>query len=188
MGDLALLLIAGYLLGSINVAILLFRWQGKGDPRSRHSGNPGVSNVYRQAGPLWAGAVLLAEGVKSAALGWLALKFLAYPQMPWVALSLLVGNRWPCLHQFRGGKGVANFLGFNLPINFPVVILLGLAGYLAVLAWRRTAFLASFALVLALFWGLALKVGLHLSGLCGLALCALLITASHGANIRSLIP
>lgn len=182
-----LLLPAAYFAGSVNFAILLFRWQGLEDPRGRHSGNPGVSNVYRQGGLFWAGAVLLAELSKSAALGWITLKLLPPQGLPWVALSLLIGNRWPCFHQFRGGKGIANFLGFCLPLISPLLLMAGFGAYLVVLKWKRTAFLASFALLGFLLGGLALKVGPDPAGLTGMLLCTALIIASHRSNIKTLL-
>jgi glycerol-3-phosphate acyltransferase PlsY len=180
-----IVLLTGYLLGSVNVAILLVRWLDMADPRTQYSGNPGVSNVYRQSGPLWAGLVLLAEVAKSSLLGWVALKALATQWIPWAGLALLMGNRWPCFHQFRGGKGVANFLGFCLPLISTTILATGLGAYLVVLKWRRTPFIASFALLGFLCFGMALKLGSSSQGLTGIVLCAILVLSSHYRNIRA---
>ncbi|PID73080.1 MAG: hypothetical protein CSB33_05645 [Desulfobacterales bacterium] len=105
------LLIAAYLIGSVNVPIVLFRVLGREDPRGRFSGNPGMANVYRQAGWKWALMVLLLEMGKAILVTAAAMAWLRLERVPWIGLGLIIGNLYPCFHRFQGGKGVANYLG-----------------------------------------------------------------------------
>ena len=100
-----------YLAGSVNFSILVFKITQKGDPRDSFSGNPGMTNVFRQSGFLMAAVVLLLDMGRSMAVAILAAGLLSYSWVPWIGFGLIVGNRYPCFHGFRGGKGVANYLG-----------------------------------------------------------------------------
>ena len=113
---LGLLFLTAYVAGSVNVAILVFRLTGREDPRRHGSGNPGATNVYRQAGLGWAAAVLALDMGRAMAVALLAVALLPASAVSWVGLGLILGNRFPCFHRFRGGKGVANYLGFTLVI------------------------------------------------------------------------
>jgi len=108
----ALLLLASYLLGSLNFAIAVLRIGKFPDPRTQHSGNPGTSNVARIAGRPVAALVLALDLARSVAVYQVAHRFAAAEAVPWAGLALLLGNRFPLFHRFRGGKGVATYLGF----------------------------------------------------------------------------
>lgn len=142
-------LVLAYLAGSVNFAILLFKLLGRQDPRTGHSGNPGVTNVFRLAGWPMALLVLLLDVGRAAAVALGALHFWSHPLVPWAALGLILGNHFPCFHGFRGGKGVANYLGFYAVI-FPWGTLLAVTAYLAVFALARVPFIGSFAMVAVL--------------------------------------
>ena len=64
----------------------------------------------------WAAVVLLLDVGRAVGLAALALALLPFALVPWVGLALVAGNRFPCFHGFRGGKGVASYLGFTIPI------------------------------------------------------------------------
>ena len=146
MLQLFILVPVAYLAGSINFPIILFRLTGRSDPRASFSGNPGTTNVYRQAGPAWAVLILLLDFGRAIGTAWMAGTLLSGALVPWVGLALILGNRYPCFHGFKGGKGVANFLGF-------FAMLAGLSTVFALLAWVigfgliRKPFIASFFLV-----------------------------------------
>lgn len=146
MGYHILSLVAAYLAGSVNFAILLFRVLGKADPRTLFSQNPGATNVYRQAG--WAAAllVLVLDMGRAAAVAWLGQYLFSLAWAPWLGLALILGNHYPCFHGFRGGKGVANFLGFCAPL-IPLGTVLAIGIYALVFGLRRIPFVASFAMV-----------------------------------------
>jgi glycerol-3-phosphate acyltransferase PlsY len=174
---------AAYVAGSVNFSILVFRFTGREDPRRHGSGNPGATNVYRQAGMGWAVAVLLLDVGRAVSVGLVATSLLSFWQVPWVGLGLILGNRFPCFHGFEGGKGVANYLGFTL------VIAPGWAG-VGVLAWGaahlvwRTPFLSSFAMVVVLATGTTIASGANWWAGVGAVVTALFIVACHHRNIR----
>jgi len=149
-----LILILAYLGGSVNFSILLFRLMGKEDPRGQFSKNPGVVNVNRQTGPLWAAVILLLDLLRAAFIAWLALRHLPWPYLPWCALSLLFGNRYPVFHGFHGGKGVANLLGFTL-YAAPWAAALAAVVWTIIYGITGQPFLGSFGMILTLSAGLA---------------------------------
>src|SRR5687767_3331028 len=108
--DIALAVLAAYLLGSISFAIVVSRAMRLPDPRSYGSKNPGATNVLRTGSR--AAAVLTLAG--DAAKGWLAvwLAQLYVPQAaPYAALAVFLGHLFPIYHRFQGGKGVATAAG-----------------------------------------------------------------------------
>ena len=180
---LILIVAVAYVAGSVNFSILVFRFTHREDPRHHGSGNPGAANVYRQAGIGWAVAVLLLDMGRAVAVALVAEGLLPFWQVPWVGLGLILGNRYPCFHGFKGGKGVANYLGFTLVLA-PVWAGFGaLAWGAAHLAWR-TPFLSSFAMVFFLAVGTAVTVDGHPGGTVGVVATALFIVACHHRNIR----
>lgn len=180
---LALLFVTAYVAGSVNVAILVFHITGRPDPRLHGSGNPGATNVYRQAGPGWAAAVLLLDMGRAIAVAALAGWLLPLPLVPWAGLGLIIGNRFPCFHRFRGGKGVANYLGFTVLLA-PLWAVAGVMAWGAVFALWRTPFLASFALVFCLSAGTAAIPGVKGAGVAGALVTVIFIVACHHRNIR----
>lgn len=172
-----------YLAGSLNFAVVVLRLCGKGDPRRSHSGNPGTSNVYRVAGPVYAALVLSLELARAGGAALLSAHLLPAEALPWAALALLAGNRWPLFHRFRGGKGVANLLGFTLPLH-PTAAVAGMVAWVAVYGLVRRAYAGSLAMILLLCGGLYRAAGgTALAGL-GAALTAALLLWAHRGNLR----
>jgi len=180
------LCLLSYIAGSLNFAILVFRARGLGDPREAFSGNPGVTNVYRQAGVSWACLVLTLDITRAMAVAFAALYYLDTDQGPLIALFLVAGNRFPCFHGFRGGKGVANYLGFNI-IFSPMFAALSAAVWVAVHGISRKPFIASLFMVLTLAAGMLACCGLTLSSVLGTAGTVALIVHGHLANLKSLM-
>ena len=184
--EIPLLAIAAYLAGSVNFSIILFKILGKEDPRNKFSGNPGATNVYRQAGRLWAIVVLLLDMGRAIAVAIAAIAFLAPQYVPLTGLALILGNRFPCFHGFEGGKGVANYLGFTAAIT-PA------AAGIAALAWglvyviARKPFLSSFAMVFVLAAGTMHVYRFEPLAVTGIAATALLIYVSHKQNVMEWI-
>jgi glycerol-3-phosphate acyltransferase PlsY len=178
----ALLVAVAYVAGSVNFAILVFRALGREDPRLHYSQNPGATNVYRQAGPLWALVVLLLDVGRAFVIGWAAFNWLNSGWVPWVGLALILGNRYPCFHGFKGGKGVANYLGFTLAISPLIGLFSGLA-WLAVFLAFRVPFYASFSMVAVLAVGNLVCLGARLATVAGVVATIGLIVYSHRRNI-----
>ena len=93
---------AAYITGSINFSIILFKVLGKEDPRNKFSGNAGATNVYRQAGIFWALTVLLLDIGRAMFIAYACLKLLNSDYVTWPGLALILGNRYPCFHNFKG--------------------------------------------------------------------------------------
>src|ERR1700734_1825937 len=104
-------LVLGYLLGSIPFGLLLTRFAGAGDLRAIGSGNIGATNVLRTGRKDLAAATLVLDALKGAA----AVLIVAYsqPGLPplFAAAGAFFGHLFPVWLKFKGGKGVATFLG-----------------------------------------------------------------------------
>jgi len=183
---LLLLLIIAYLAGSVNFSILVLKFTKQGDPRDSHSGNPGMTNVYRQSGFLVAAVVLLLDMGRSLAVAMLAAVMLPYSWVPWIGFGLIVGNRYPCFHGFRGGKGVANYLGFTLYIA-PYAVLWSALAWLLCFACFRIPFIGSFAMVLILAGASIYHCGYQFWCSTGVILTVMFIIYGHKQNIRDLV-
>jgi acyl phosphate:glycerol-3-phosphate acyltransferase len=180
------LLLLSYLIGSINFAILLLHLLGKEDPRTQFSGNAGTTNVYRQAGRGWAAVILLLDAGRAVALAALALHLLPFAQVPWIGFSLVVGNRFPCFHGFRGGKGVAGYLGFTILIS-PWAAALSCLVWVIVHRIVRIPFIASFFMILTLGVGVIAVSGGEVAPIAGTVATVLLIVFNHRKNIVTLL-
>ena len=179
------LLLLSYLLGSINFAIIVLMLLGKEDPRTTFSGNAGTTNVYRQAGRGWAAVVLLLDAGRAVGLAVLALALLPFALVPWIGLALVVGNRFPCFHQFRGGKGVASYLGFTILIA-PWGAILSCLVWVVVHRIVRIPFIASLFMILLLGGATVAVSGDQVPPIAGTALTVLLILYNHKRNIVTL--
>jgi glycerol-3-phosphate acyltransferase PlsY len=171
-----------YLLGSINFAIITLRLLGKEDPRTKFSGNAGTTNVYRQAGRGWAAVVLSLDAGRAVGLAALALALLPLALVPWIGLALVAGNRFTCFHQFRGGKGVAGYLGFTILIA-PWWTALSCLVWVVVHRIVAIPFIASFFMVLILGGATVAVIGGQIIPLAGTAVSVLLILYNHKGNI-----
>jgi glycerol-3-phosphate acyltransferase PlsY len=183
---LLLVMLAAYFAGSVNFSILLFRLLGKEDPRSRFSGNPGTTNVYRQAGWPTAILVLLLDVSRAAAVALLSGYFLAPALLPWAGWGLILGNHFPCFHGFRGGKGVANFIGFYA-VLLPLGTLVGLGAYVIIFALSRIPFLGSFGLLAVITIFGILQWWPHPAATAGLLVTVASIVWYHHENIARLL-
>ena len=171
-----------YLAGSINFSIILFRLRGKGDPRQKYSKNPGATNVYRQAGKWWALFVLLLDMGRAAVVALAALHFLTPGPITFSGFGLLLGNRYPCFHGFRGGKGVANYLGFSAVIA-PMWAGAAILAWIVVFGIARQPFLSSFFMVTLLAIGTVLFFDFEMLPVLGTTLSLVLIFINHKQNV-----
>lgn len=179
---LILLILLGYLAGSVNFAIILLRLLGREDPRTRFSGNAGTMNVRRQAGKGWASVVLLLDVGRAAALAALALYLLPAALVPWVGTALVLGNRFPCFHRFRGGKGVASFLGFTIPLA-PWGVVLSCLVWVILYRIVPIPFIASFGMILILGGATVIANDPQAALIVGTAATMLLIFFNHRKNV-----
>ena len=110
----------GYLLGSIPFGLVLTRLAGKGDIRRIGSGNIGATNVLRTGSKLLAALTLVLDCLKATVAILLAREFFGDPLSDfaerYAAAGVMIGHLYPAWLKFRGGKGVATFLGVLIPI------------------------------------------------------------------------
>jgi glycerol-3-phosphate acyltransferase PlsY len=177
-----LIYLFAYLAGSVNFAIIFFKLTGRGDPRQSFSCNAGTTNVYRQAGILWAAVVFLLDIGRAVVVAFMAIYFLEKPLIPWAGFFLVLGNSFPCFHGFRGGKGVANYLGFTVLVA-PWAAAMAATIWLVVYGIVRITFIASFFMVFILSCGQALALHWQLSPVTGALATFLLILFNHKKNI-----
>jgi len=181
---LAVLLAGAYLAGSVNFSILLFKILGREDPRRQCSGNAGVTNVYRQAGLLWAAVVLILDVGRALGVCWAALHMLPVSTVPWIGFSFIIGNRYPCFHQFRGGKGVAGYLGFTALIS-PISAGISALVWVLVYGIVRIPFIASFFMIAVLALGTIIACGFRTEAVEGTVATVLFISANHRQNVAA---
>jgi glycerol-3-phosphate acyltransferase PlsY len=182
MKSLILSIILAYLAGSINFSILLFKILGKEDPRKEFSGNAGVVNVYRQAGLQMAALVWILDMGRSIGVALVCIYLLSAALAPIGGLALILGNRFPCFHQFRGGKGVANYLGFTTIIA-PVAAGISALAWLAAFALFRIPFIGSFVMVFILGLGTLLACNFDPLSTAAVLATVALIYYGHRRNI-----
>ncbi len=177
-----LCLIAGYLLGSIPFGLLLTRLAGTEDLRSIGSGNIGATNVLRTGRKDLAAATLVLDALKGTAAVLLAAQF---GPLAWMAAGFgaFIGHLFPVWLKFKGGKGVATFLGVLLGIWWPAFLA-------AIAIWLGIAFTSRYSSLSALVASAATPIVLALSHLPGDAamfvVMALLVWWKHAPNIARL--
>ena len=111
-------LIASYLIGSISSAIILCKIAGLPDPRTQGSKNPGATNVLRFGGKKIAVFVLIFDGLKGAIPVITANYFgLSLFELTFILLFAFLGHVFPLFYGFKGGKGVATYLGGLIGLN-----------------------------------------------------------------------
>jgi len=177
-------LVIGYVLGSIPFG-LLFAWaSGAGDVRKIGSGNIGATNVLRTGRRWAAAATLICDAGKGAAAVLLATSFHGAPAGVFAGLGAFLGHVFPVWLRFRGGKGVATFLGVTLALAWPVG-LFAIATWLAVAALSRISSLS--ALVAAALTPIYMMLyGAPIPATLTLVL-AVFIFGLHRENIRRLM-
>ena len=151
------LVLVSYLLGSVSAAVVVCKLLGKNDPRESGSGNPGATNVLRLHGKGTAIATLLGDigkGVVPVLVArWLELGPLVVGAC---ACAAFLGHLFPVFFGFRGGKGVATFVGVLLAISLQLGLCF-IGGWLLVAAITRYSSLAALTATAAMpLVGLAL--------------------------------
>jgi len=176
-------LLGGYLLGAIPFGLLLTRIAGLGDIRKIGSGNIGATNVLRTGNKGLAALTLLLDGAKGAAAVLIAQNY-GSDVTVCAAAGAFFGHLFPVWLRFRGGKGVATFLGIALALS-PLAGVLAIVTWLAMAALFRIsslAALAATALSPVFFWFSGQGQLMQLS-----LLLAVAVWLKHHDNIRRLL-
>jgi glycerol-3-phosphate acyltransferase PlsY len=174
----------GYLAGSIPFGLIITRLAGMEDIRGIGSGNIGATNVLRTGRKELAAATLACDALKGT-LAVLATRYVGGPELALVAgFGAFIGHLFPVWLGFRGGKGVATFIGLLLAFAWPLVL-----GYGAV--WLAVAYLTRYSSLAALAACTATPLLLWLFGYPEpaelFALLAIIVWISHRTNIARLI-
>ncbi len=177
-------LLLGYLLGTIPFG-LFFAWiSGAGDVRKIGSGNIGATNVLRTGKKWAAAATLLCDGAKGAAAVLLARMLLPPGAEIFAAVAVVLGHMFPLWLRFKGGKGVATYLGVCLALYWPVGLMFAATWIIAAFLWRISSLSALIAIALSSAYFLLFHQDIY----AGLALAlSLLIYWMHRENIRRLL-
>ncbi len=176
-------LLFGYLLGSIPFGLIFTRMAGLGDVRKIGSGNIGATNVLRTGHKGLAAATLLGDALKGTAAVLIAAQW--GPQFAMLAaLGAFLGHLFPVWLGFKGGKGVATFIGVLIGLK-------PLAALIFCLIWLGVAFASKYSSLSALVASAATPIILWLLGEPGMAGIAVVLVAllwwKHGQNISRLL-
>ena len=181
----------GYALGSIPFGLLLTKYAGLGDVRKIGSGNIGATNVLRTGNKGLAAATLACDLLKGTAAGLIESRFVSHEWPVTTGLGsvlagvgAVIGHMYPVWLKFKGGKGVATFLG----------VLLGIAWQAAIgaaLVWLAVAFASRYSSLAALVATAVSPVILYFLGYPPVAALFLLIATlvgwKHSENISRLL-
>jgi len=183
-GSSAAALAFGYLCGSIPFGLILTRLAGTPDIRSIGSGNIGATNVLRTGRKGLAAATLLADALKGTLSVLIVGHFGGRELALLAAAGAFLGHLFPVWLGFKGGKGVAIYIGLLAPLAWPVAL-----AFCAI--WLALAVLTRYSSLAALVASAAAPVLLWLLGMTNeaalFALLTLLIWIMHRANIARLL-
>ncbi|CAN7292810.1 glycerol-3-phosphate 1-O-acyltransferase PlsY [Agrobacterium genomosp. 3 str. CIP 111-78] len=181
---LALAALIGYLFGSIPFGLILTRMAGLGDVRKIGSGNIGATNVLRTGNKKLAAATLLLDALKGTAAVLVANALWGYEASLVAGFFAFLGHLFPVWLGFKGGKGVAVYIG----------VLLGAAPLMMLafaLIWLATAFITRYSSLSALLAMLIIPVALWVLGPEKTALLVTLLSViswwKHRENIARLL-
>jgi acyl phosphate:glycerol-3-phosphate acyltransferase len=180
---LAAAVVAGYLLGSIPFGFILTRLAGKGDIRQIGSGNIGATNVLRTGSKPLALATLILDGAKGA-VAFLLLKHLGAGVGIIAGACAFLGHLFPVWLGFKGGKGVATFLGLMVAVAWPVGLLACLTWIAVAAIFRYSSLAALAAAALTPAYGYLYHDIWHVELA---SFCAILIFIRHRENIQRLL-
>lgn len=178
--------LGGYLIGSLNFAIILTKYFLHADVRERGSGNAGTANVARVFGPWMGAATLVGDVGKTILAMYLGTALLSINGMCAAAAVCMIGHCFPVFFGFRGGKGVAVAAGIALMLDWRLfLILLAVYALVSILIKKASvsSLIAAGALPFAmLIWGEFAAVEILLA-----AFSALVIWLMHRGNIKRLL-
>jgi acyl phosphate:glycerol-3-phosphate acyltransferase len=180
---LALAFAWGYLLGSIPFGVLLTRATGGPDLRTIGSGNIGATNVLRTGRKGLAAATLLCDMFKGTVAVIMAMHFGLDTALA-AALGAFLGHLFPVWLKFKGGKGVATYIGLLIGLHWPAALIF-------CLIWLGVAAVSRYSSLAALIASALTPLSLWLLGKPEIAVLFLLLTVMlwvmHRANIARLL-
>jgi acyl phosphate:glycerol-3-phosphate acyltransferase len=181
---IALALLFGYLLGSIPFGLVLTRAAGGPDVRTIGSGNIGATNVLRTGRKGIAAATLVCDALKGTLVVLLAAHFAGHEAALAAGLGAFLGHLFPVWLKFKGGKGVATYIGLLIGFYWPGALI-----FCAI--WLVAAAVGRYSSLSALVASALTPLALYLLGQPTVAALFLLLTVllwiMHRANIARLL-
>jgi glycerol-3-phosphate acyltransferase PlsY len=182
-------LVLGYLLGSIPFGLVLTRAAGLGDVRDIGSGNIGATNVLRTGNKGIAALTLLLDLLKGTAAVLIghaigALGGVAILASLVAGFAAFIGHTYPVWLGFKGGKGVATYIGVLLGLNWPGALAFCSVWLLVAILSRYSSLSAIVAAIVTPIW--LLTVGDYATAILA-ALLSVLLIYKHRANIHRLV-
>ena len=179
-----LVILFAYLIGSIPFGIIISKIMGLGNLRNIGSGNIGATNVLRTGNKLAAILTLIFDLLKGAIAVIITYYIFNDTTAQIAALSSFLGHCFPIWLKFKGGKGVATFIGISLALYWP-------AGILICLTWVLTAFLSRISSLSALISSLSSILWVWILGVPSavfvMTVLTILIWFRHIENIKRII-
>lgn len=176
-------LVFGYFLGSIPFGLILTRLAGLGDVRSIGSGNIGATNVLRTGNKKLAAATLIFDMLKGTVAVLVASRYGPDAAIG-AGFGAFIGHLFPVWIGFKGGKGVATYLGVLIGLAWP-----GALVFAAV--WIVTALLTRYSSLAALIASIVVPIALYSRGYPAIAVLYAIMTVivifKHKANITRLL-
>tara|TARA_B110000003_G_scaffold118328_2_gene120787 strand:- start:9448 stop:10053 length:606 start_codon:yes stop_codon:yes gene_type:complete len=173
-----------YLIGSIPFGIIISKIMGLGNLRDIGSGNIGATNVLRTGNKLAAILTLIFDLLKGAIAVIITYYIFNDTTAQIAALSSFLGHCFPIWLKFKGGKGVATFIGISLALYWP-------AGILICLTWVLTAYLSRISSLSALISSLSSILWVWILGVPSavfvMTVLTILIWYRHIENIKRII-
>lgn len=180
---LGLAAFGGYLLGAVPFGIVMARLFGLGDLRAIGSGNIGATNVLRTGNKLAAALTLILDSGKAAFAALIAHALWGADAAQLAGFAAFLGHCYPVYLGFRGGKGVATFLGTLLAVAWPVGLAACATWLIAAMIGRISSLSALCAAALSPLWAIVLGAP-DTAALC--AALAVLVFWRHRENIARL--
>ena len=182
--NIFLVILFAYLIGSIPFGIIISKIMGLGNLRNIGSGNIGATNVLRTGNKLAAILTLIFDLLKGAIAVIITYYLFNDTTAQIAALGSFLGHCFPIWLKFKGGKGVATFIGISLALYWP-------AGILVCLTWALTAFLSRISSLSALISSLSSILWVWILGVPSavfvMTVLTILIWYRHIENIKRII-
>jgi len=179
-------LLASYLIGSISSAVIICKILGLPDPRTQGSKNPGATNVLRLGGKKIAAFVLFFDGLKGAVPVFIGTYYeFSLTALTLIALCAFLGHVFPIFFRFRGGKGVATYIGGLVAINVLAGLIFSVIWLLVAKVIKISSLSALIATALSPIYFYLITGDMESTLIIGLI--SLLIFYTHRDNIKRLI-
>ncbi len=186
-GDMLIMLVMGYLIGSCNFAIIYSKLFKKDDIRKYGSGNAGATNVLRVYGNAPAALVFVLDLLKGVAVVFIARLFYHNTDICAciAAFGAVLGHNFPCYYDFKGGKGVATSFAVLLVLSWKAALIALAVFAITVLITRYVSLGSMLASIAAPTAAIIMK---NSTAVCVFSVCVgLLCILRHKDNIVRLV-